>query len=119
MRPPLPIMIAGAAFNIEPAAIRIPVQRRAGTLNRVDLAYLWPSLVPPDPSIKIVDGAPVDPNERLFATIQASDGTMPINERVQTHLSALPRPRDSAARRRADAAAVPRRHALSRRGDGL
>jgi hypothetical protein len=82
--PSLPIMIAGAAFNIEPAAIRIPVQRRAGTLNRVDLAYLWPSLVPPDPSIKIVDGAPVDPNERLFATIQASDGTMPINERVQT-----------------------------------
>ncbi len=82
--PSLPIMIAGAAFNIEPAAIRIPVQRRAGTLNRVDLAYLWPSLVPPDPSIKIIDGAPVDPNERLFATIQASDGTMPINERMQT-----------------------------------
>ncbi len=55
--PSLPIMIAGAPFNIEPAAIRIPVQRHAGTQNRVDLAYLWPSLVPPDPAIKIVDGA--------------------------------------------------------------
>ncbi|MDO8878729.1 MAG: hypothetical protein Q8M24_05550 [Pseudolabrys sp.] len=82
--PLLPITIAGIAFNIEPAAIRIPVQRHAGTQNRVDLAYLWPSLVPPDPAIKIIDGAPVDPNERLFATIQVSDGTMPLNERVQT-----------------------------------
>jgi hypothetical protein len=82
--PSLPISIAGVAFNIEPAAIRIPVQRNAGTQNRVDLAYLWPSLVPPDPSVKIVDGAPVDPNERLFATIQVSDGTMPLSERVQT-----------------------------------
>ena len=82
--PTLPITIAGIAFNIEPAAIRIPVQRHAGTQNRVDLAYLWPSLVPPDPAIKIIDGAPVDPNERLFATIQVSDGTMPLNERVQT-----------------------------------
>lgn len=82
--PSLPITIAGIAFNIEPAAIRIPVQRHAGTQNRVDLAYLWPSLVPPDPAIKIVNGAPVDPNERLFATIQVSDGTMPVSERVQT-----------------------------------
>lgn len=82
--PSLPISIAGVAFNIEPAAIRIPVQRHAGMQNRVDLAYLWPSLVPPDPALKIIDGAPVDPNERLFATIQVSDGTMPLNERVQT-----------------------------------
>jgi hypothetical protein len=82
--PSLPVTIAGVVFNIEPAAIRIPLQRHAGSQNRVDLAYLWPSLVPPDPAIKIVDGAPVDPNERLFATIQISDGTMPVSERVQT-----------------------------------
>ena len=82
--PSLPIAIAGAPFNIEPAAIRIPLQRHAGSQNRVDLAYLWPSLVPPDPAIKIVDGAPVDPNERLFVTIQVNDGTMPVDERVRT-----------------------------------
>ena len=82
--PSLPINIAGVPFNIEPSAIRIPLQRNAGTQNRVDLAYLWPSLVPPDPALKIVDGAPVDPNERLFVTIQVSDGTMPLSERVQT-----------------------------------
>ena len=40
--------------------------------------------MPPDPSTKIVDGAPVDPNERLFVTILTNDGTMPISERVAT-----------------------------------
>jgi hypothetical protein len=59
------------------------VQRRPGTQTRVDLAYLWPSLIPPNPAIKVVDGAPVDPNERLFVTIQAGDGTLPLIERVQ------------------------------------
>jgi hypothetical protein len=82
--PSLPIVIAGVAFNIEPAAIRVPVQRRPGTLERVDLAYLWPSLLPPDPARKPTLGAPVDPNERLFVTIQSGDGTLPLMERVQT-----------------------------------
>ncbi|HTQ84446.1 MAG TPA: hypothetical protein VMI47_14395, partial [Pseudolabrys sp.] len=42
--PSLPITIAGVTFNIEPAAIRMTVQRRPGTQPRVDLDYLWPSL---------------------------------------------------------------------------
>jgi len=82
--PALPIIVAGAFFNIEPAAIRQGVQRHPGTQDRVDLAYLWPSLLPPDPARKATVGAPIDPNERLFVTIQASDGTLPLLERVQT-----------------------------------
>ena len=82
--PALPIIVAGAFFNIEPAAIRQSVQRHPGTQDRVDLAYLWPSLLPPDPARKATVGAPIDPNERLFVTIQASDGTLPLLERVQT-----------------------------------
>ena len=82
--PSLPIVIAGTFFNIEPAAIRQSVQRRPGTQDRVDLAYLWPSLIPPDPALKPTVGQPVDPNERLFLTIQAADGTLPLLERVQT-----------------------------------
>ena len=82
--PSLPIVIAGTAFNIEPAAIRMAVQRRPGTQDRVDLAYLWPSLMPPDPAIKVIDGEPVDPNERLFVTIESGDGTLPLMERVET-----------------------------------
>jgi hypothetical protein len=82
--PSLPIVIGGANFNVEPAAIRRPVQRRPGTYERLELAYLWPSLVPPDPAQKGTVGAPVDPNERLFLTIQTGDGTLPLLERVQT-----------------------------------
>ena len=82
--PSLPVIIAGTFFNIEPAAIRQSVQRRPGTQERVDLAYLWPSLVPPDPARKPSVGDPVDPNERLFVTIQSSDGTLPLMERVKT-----------------------------------
>ena len=46
--PALPITVAGVTFNIPPAAIRVPVQRRPGAQDRVDLAFVWPSLEPPD-----------------------------------------------------------------------
>jgi hypothetical protein len=82
--PALPIIVAGTYFNIEPAAIRMAVQRHPGTQERVDLAYLWPSLTPPDPAIQPTVGAPADPNERLFVTIVSGDGTLPLLERVQT-----------------------------------
>lgn len=82
--PSMPIVIAGVPFNIEPAAIRMNVQRRPGAHERVDLSYLWPSLVPPDPAIKPTVGAPVDPNERLFVTIASGETTLPLMERVQT-----------------------------------
>jgi len=48
--PPLPITVAGVAFNLPPAAIRVAAQRRAGAQERVDLVFLWPSLQPPIPS---------------------------------------------------------------------
>jgi hypothetical protein len=44
--PALPVTVAGVAFNLPPAAIRVPVQRRPGAQERVDLAFLWPSLAP-------------------------------------------------------------------------
>src|SRR5262245_25011286 len=50
--PPLPITVAGVAFNLPPAAIRVAAQRRAGAQERVDLAFLWPSLQPSDPDSK-------------------------------------------------------------------
>lgn len=82
--PSLPIVIAGTAFNVEPAAIRQAVQRRPGTQERIDLAYLWPSLTPPDPAQKGSIGAPLELNERLFVTIQSGELAMPPRERVQT-----------------------------------
>jgi hypothetical protein len=82
--PSLPIVVSGTAFNVEPAAIRMRVQRRPGAHERVDLSYLWPSLVPPDPALKSTVGVPVDPNERLFVTIASGETTLPLMERVQT-----------------------------------
>ena len=94
--PTLPIVVSGVQFNIEPAAIRQAVQRKPGMQERIDLAYLWPSLKPPDPSLKTIDGQPVDPNERLFVSIQTVDGTLPLMERVQTiyprYMVAQPQP---------------------------
>ena len=82
--PTVPIVVSGTAFNIEPAAIRMNVQRRPGAHERVDLSYIWPSLTPPDPAIKPTVGAPIDPNERLFVTIASGETTLPLMERVQT-----------------------------------
>jgi hypothetical protein len=82
--PQLPVIVAGVTFNIEPAAIRMAVQRHPGTQERVDLAYLWPSLTPPDPALRPSPGAPIDPNERLFVTIASGDDTLALMERVQT-----------------------------------
>jgi hypothetical protein len=56
--PALPITVAGVAFNLPPAAIRVPAQRRPGAQERVDLVFLWPSLEPPDPNAKPPAPAP-------------------------------------------------------------
>src|SRR5437763_1073078 len=88
--PSLPITIAGTAFNVPPAAMRVPVQRRAGAHERVDLAFLWPSLEPPDrgpSSIVLPANAPPAagrPLDRLFVTIAAAGDTLAPEERVST-----------------------------------
>ncbi len=82
--PALPIVVAGEMFNIEPAAIRQAVQRRAGTQQRVDLAYLWPSLTPPDPALRAEDAPPADPNQRLFLTIADAGDALPPAERIKS-----------------------------------
>lgn len=82
--PALPVVVAGASFNVEPAAVRQPLQRRPGVYDRIDLAYLWPSLLPPDPALKPTPDNPIDPNERLFVTIASGETTFPMPERVQS-----------------------------------
>src|SRR5947209_217111 len=50
--PALPITIGGVLFNVPPDAIRVALQRRPGAQERLDLAFLWPSLEPPDPTAR-------------------------------------------------------------------
>lgn len=81
--PSIPITVGGATFNIPPAAIRRPMQRRPGTLDRVDAVFLWPSLNPPDPAVRpepILSPSQVD---RVFVNITATDG-LSAPERIKT-----------------------------------
>ncbi len=86
--PALPVTIAGVAFNVPPAAIRVPIQRRAGAHERIDLAFEWPSLEPFDPNIKRTTlasdpAAPPPTIERLFITLQGAGDTLAPDERAQ------------------------------------
>ena len=89
--PSLPIVIADEVFNVPPEAIRTAVQRHAGRQERIDLAFLWPSLAPPDPVANPT-------GDRLFVTIAAATA-LPPGERVAV---IYPRYTSGEARQRPD-----------------
>ena len=82
--PSLPITVGGVLFNLPPAAIRVPLQRHPGAQERVDLAFLWPSLAPPDPSAKPAPTEAVPPIDRLFITIAPPSIALAPAERVKS-----------------------------------
>ncbi len=86
--PALPVTVAGVIFNIPPAAIRLPIQRQPGAHERLDLAFLWPSLQPPDsaapPNVPTKGAAKPQSFERVFITIVPARNTLPPSERVRT-----------------------------------
>ena len=82
--PSLPISVGGLVFNVPPAAIRLPLQRRAGAQGRLDLVFLWPALVPPDPAAKPAASEEVPALDRLFVTIAALDDTLGPVERIKS-----------------------------------
>lgn len=79
--PALPIVISGVMFNVPQAAIRMAVQRHPGPQERVDLVYLWPSLMPPEPPGK--NGAAPVTADRVFVTIAGHAGTIAPTERLK------------------------------------
>lgn len=82
--PAVPITVGGTSFNVPPAAIRVPVQRHPGAQERVDLAFLWPSLEPPDPAAKPALATPTHPLDRIFITIAEAAGELPPQERIKS-----------------------------------
>ena len=87
--PPLPITVAGVAFNLPPGAIRVAAQRRAGAQERIDLVFLWPSLQPPDLEAKPSALPATEPalsrtSARVFMTIAASGDTLAPADRART-----------------------------------
>jgi hypothetical protein len=82
--PSLPITISGVNFNIPPASIRNKVQRKPGTQERVDLVFLWPSLMPPDPGVKAAPASSPMAIDRIFLTIAGYGNTLPPLERFNS-----------------------------------
>lgn len=86
--PSLPITVADTAFNVPPAAVRVPMQRQPGAHIRIDLAFQWPSLEPPDitttPATPGKGASPPQPLERIFVTIAFAGDTLPPAERIKT-----------------------------------
>jgi hypothetical protein len=83
----LPITIGSALFNVPAKAIRMRMQRRAGPQERIDLAFAYPSLLPPEPQAHLtadsVEDRPV-PIERMFLSIATDGGVITPIERVRT-----------------------------------
>ncbi len=82
--PALPVTVGGVLFNVPPGAIRVAAQRHSGAQERLDLAFLWPSLVPPDPSAKPAPREQAPPIDRLFVTVEPHSITLPPSERVKS-----------------------------------
>jgi len=86
--PALPITVAGTAFNVPPAAIRVTMQRQPGAQERLDLNFLWPSLSPPYPVAPPNAPTKAVPRpqslERVFVTITMASDALPPEERVKS-----------------------------------
>ncbi|WP_086089635.1 hypothetical protein [Pseudorhodoplanes sinuspersici] len=82
--PTLPITVNGVNFNIPPAAIRNKVQRKAGTQERIDLVFMWPSLMPPDPAVRADPAASAISVDRVFLTVASYGNTLPVIDRLKT-----------------------------------
>jgi len=83
----LPVSVGGTLFNVPPASIRRKIQRHSGPQERVDLAFTWPALQPPEGQ-KHVSADSVDeqqqPIDRIFVSIAAHRDTLAPEMRVRT-----------------------------------
>jgi hypothetical protein len=83
----LPISVGGTLFNVPTAAIRMNVQRHTGPQERIDLAFGFPTLDPPE-GPKHVTAESVDdltrPIDRIFLSIAAHHDALAPEARVRT-----------------------------------
>src|SRR3954468_3573563 len=83
----LPVSVGGTLFNVPTAAIRRKIQRHSGPQERVDLAFTYPALEPPEAqkhvSVDTVDEQP-QPIDRIFVSIAAHRASLAPDMRVRT-----------------------------------
>jgi hypothetical protein len=82
--PALPVTVGGVLFNVPPGAIRVTMQRHTGAQERLDLAFLWPSLSAPDPAARPAPTEQAPPIDRLFVTIEPQSAGLAPPERVKS-----------------------------------
>jgi hypothetical protein len=83
----LPITVGGMLFNVPSDAIRMRLQRRSGAQDRIDLAFAYPSLSPPEPqkhvTAETVENTPVVVDRLLLSIALRSDDLSP-DDRMRT-----------------------------------
>ena len=83
----LPITVGGMLFNVPSDAIRMRLQRRSGAQDRIDLAFAYPSLSPPEPQKHVtadtVEETPVVIDRLLLSIALRSDDLSP-DDRLRT-----------------------------------
>src|SRR3954470_1584740 len=69
----LPVQVGGTLFNVPTASVRRKVQRHSGPQERVDLAFTFPALEPPEApkhvSADTVEEQQQQPIDRIFVSI--------------------------------------------------
>jgi len=84
--PSLPITIAGTLFEVPPAAIRIAIERHPGSQQRLDLAFSWPSLQPPQPDEEPDAGPDANPNGEPPALAGGANSSAPAAAKASGRL---------------------------------
>jgi hypothetical protein len=82
----LPITIGNVLFNVPTKAIRVKLQKRTGMQERVDLAFAFPSLEPPQAPRHITAAdveTEIQPIDRIFVSIFAHHDALSPEERLR------------------------------------
>ncbi|WP_322517644.1 hypothetical protein SR870_09080 [Rhodopseudomonas palustris] len=81
-----PVSIGETLFNVPTKAFRVKFQRHSGPQERVDLAFLYPSLLPPERPKRASpqDVEEFHPIDRIFVSIAAHQDTLDPQMRLRT-----------------------------------
>ena len=83
----LPVSVGETLFNVPPQAFRRKVQRHSGPQERIDLNFVYPSLMPPDApkhvTAETIEETP-QPIDRIFLSIAAHHDSLAPDVLVRT-----------------------------------
>jgi hypothetical protein len=83
----LPITVGGMLFNVPSDAIRMRLQRRSGAQDRIDLAFAYPSLSPPERQKHVTADTVEDARvviDRLLLSIALRGNELSPDDRIRT-----------------------------------